>query len=92
MLFYSNLSIKSTISFKAELNKCVYVFKVSSILVCPRYLATTVIFAPLLTSRDAQECLKSWILIWGTPASSQLRFFLDVIVLLATGKASPKTK
>ncbi len=30
-------------------------FKVSSILVCPRYLTTTVIFAPLLTSRDAHE-------------------------------------
>lgn len=30
-------------------------FKVSSILVCPRYLATTVIFAPLLTSRGAHE-------------------------------------
>lgn len=28
---------------------------------CPRYLATTVILAPLLTSREAHECLNlSW--------------------------------
>ena len=52
-------------------------FKVSSILVCPKYLATTVILAPLLTSRDAHECWKSWILICGTSANLQLRFYLD---------------
>ena len=35
--------------------------KVSSILVCPRYLATSVILAPLSINKEAQLCLKSCI-------------------------------
>ena len=38
-------------------------FKVSSILVCPKYLATSVISAPLLINKLAHECLKSCNLI-----------------------------
>lgn len=34
------MSIRFTTSFRAELNRCVYVFNVSSIFVCPKYFAT----------------------------------------------------
>ena len=57
-----------TTESRAVLNICEYVFNVSSIFVCPKYLATNVTLAPLLISNDAHECLKSWILITFKPA------------------------
>lgn len=41
-------------------------FKVSSILVCPRYLATKVILAQLYINKEAQLCLKLYVLIYLT--------------------------
>ena len=38
------------------LNICEYVFSVSSIFVCHKYLATNVILAPLFIKSDAHEC------------------------------------
>ena len=65
----SKLSITETTESRAVLNICEYVFSVSSIFVCPKYLATNVTLALLLISNDAHECLKSWILITFKPAS-----------------------
>lgn len=58
-----------------HLYKCVYVLSISSILVCPKDLEIVIILVPLYINKEAHECLKSWILICLTPASSQLRFF-----------------
>lgn len=80
--FYSKLSIILTTLSSAVLNIYEYVFNVSSILVCPKYLATTVTLSTLLINREPQECLKSCILICGTPTSSQFLFLRSAIVLL----------
>ena len=72
------------------MNKCEYVFNVSSILVCPKYLATTWILAPLFINSDSQECLKSCSLICLTPTFSQLVFLRSARALLLIGNASQK--
>ena len=63
----SKLSITETTESRAVLNICEYVFSVSSIFVCLKYLATNVTLAPLLIKSYAHECLKSWILITFKP-------------------------
>ena len=80
-----------TISFSLFLYMCEYVFNVSSILVCPRYFATIVIFAPLLISREAQLCLKSCILICLSPAFLHNEFLWHLTVELVIGSVLPKT-
>ena len=73
------------------LNICEYVFSVSSIFVCPKYLATNVTLAALLISSDAHECLKSWILITFKPANVDslvlLRYILESAISLASDTA-----
>ena len=68
----SKLSITETTESRAVLNICEYVFSVSSIFVCPKYLATNVTLASLLISSDAHECLKSWILITFKPTELEV--------------------
>ena len=63
----SKLSITETTESRTVLNICEYIFSVSSIFVCPKYLATNVTLTPLLISSDAHECLKTWILITFKP-------------------------
>ena len=76
---------------RAVLNIWEYVFSVSSIFVCPKYFATNVTLAPLLISSDAQECLKSWILIIFKPARVAslvlLRYILESVIGLASETA-----
>ena len=88
----SKVSITFIISSNVLINKCEYVFNVSSILVCPKYLDSTWILAPLLINSYAQECLKSCNLICLTPAFSQLVFLQSVRALLLIGNASPAPK
>lgn len=68
-----------------------YVFRVSSIFVCPKYFATNVTLAPLLINRDARECLKSWILICLTPASCVYLFLVCRNICAGKGSLSPNT-
>lgn len=74
--------------FNVETKRCVYVFSVSSIFVCPKYLATNVTLAPLLMSSDAHGCLKSWILITFNPARVASLVLLRYILESAMGLAS----
>ena len=77
---------------RAVLNIWEYVFSVSSIFVCPKYLATNVTLAPLLISNDAHECLKSWILITFKPARFASLVLLRHILESTIGIASDTTK
>ncbi len=88
----SKLSITETTESRAVLNICEYVFSVSSIFVCPKYLATNVTLASLLIKSDANECLKSWILITFKPASVANLVLLSYILESAIGLASDTTK
>ena len=74
------------------LNICEYVFSVSSIFVCPKYLATNVTLAPLLISRDAHECLKSWIPITFNSARLASLVLLRYILELAIDLTSDTIK
>ena len=76
----------------AVLNIWEYVFSVSSIFVCPKYLATNVTLAPLLISSDTHECLKSLILIAFNPARVANLVLLSYILESAIGLASDTTK
>lgn len=76
----------------AVLNICEYVFSVSSIFVCPKYLATNVTLAPLLINSDAHECLKSWILITFKPARLANLVLPSYVLESAIGLASETTK
>lgn len=69
-----------------------YVFRVSSIFVCPKYFATNVTLAPLLINRDAHECLKSWILIRFNSALSAILEQYKYRVESAIGLQSEHTK
>lgn len=66
-------------------------FSVSSILECPKYLATNVMLAPLSINNDAQLCLKSCTLISLTPALKAFLVFLSLNVVSGNGSTSPKT-
>lgn len=88
----SKLSITETTESRAVLNICEYVFSVSSIFVCHKYLATNVILAPLFIKSDAHECLKSWILITFKPARVASLVLLRYILESAIGLASETTK
>ena len=88
----SSLSITDTTESRAVLNIWEYVFSVSSIFVCPKYLATRVTLAPLLISREAHECLKSWILIFLSPALLANWVLLKYKVESASGLLSEATK
>lgn len=88
----SKLSITETTESRSVLNICEYVFSVSSIFVCPKYLVTNVTLASLLISSDAHECLKSWILITFKPVRLASLVLLSYILESAIGLASDTTK
>ena len=66
--------------------------RVSSIFVCPKYLATIITFAPLFIKSDAQLCLKSCNLICFTPAFSAILIFSNLKVSGFIGSTPPNTK
>ena len=80
-----------TISLISFLYKCIYVFNVVAILLCPKYLAISVILAPFLINNDAQLWRKSWILICFTPDNSHHLFLWSRIVVSFNGSMPPKT-
>ena len=73
-------------------NRWEYVFSVSSILVCPKYLTTIIIFAPLLISNEAHECLKSCVLITLVPALFAYSTLCFLSASVWTGFGPPYTK